>query len=359
VAPADQAGGTAAGIWQNNGLGVLSQVQALGPLRGFVAADLDGDADIDLVGANVSNVAAPSIVIVTNLGGGVPGFSTQTVATLGAGAQIGALNVADADSDGDLDVLVPVYVSNQLLGILNGGPGVWTPLVLGTVDLPASSPALTGGRATAFDVDGDAWNDLVYSARVTGTAVSSAGDSPVQILRRTGMSLSSFTERSRYAAFGFTLAFDADDDGDADLMGSGLTRSRAVTGLQSGLKRQYGQGTPGSGGLPPHLGARGPVRTGFWAELRVAQALSGSNGVLAIGFNASNIPNSPLPGLTSYAAAAAVLLPFVQGPGNSHFPTFLAPSLAGQRIFLQAALADAAGPGGVIVTNGLEILIGY
>ncbi len=52
---------------------------------------------------------------------------------------------------------------------------------------------------------------------------------------------------------------DADGDGDLDLLGRDLLRGRRVPAPEGGLTRQFGAGSPGTGGVVPVLGAQGPV----------------------------------------------------------------------------------------------------
>lgn len=127
------------------------------PIGGFralqiVAADMDGDTDIDLVARADTSLSAPiSTVAVVLLGDGAGGFTSTTVAAVDG--QLTDLLLADDDHDGDLDVFVndPSIVStNGYLRVPNQGGGVFG----------APAFALPDGRAFVGRFDGDGYDDV-------------------------------------------------------------------------------------------------------------------------------------------------------------------------------------------------------
>lgn len=132
----------------------------------------------------------------------------------------------------------------------------------------------------------------------------------------------------------------------------------------SGSFVTYGGGTPGAGGHVPFLRGIFNPCPGHSIALEFGDFLGGTPGALFIGFQP-----------TSLAFVGGTLLvdpfgPFIQvsfpfpgaGPGDGDFrlPFVLAnePALVNLKLYLQAAASDAAAPGGVSLSNGLEETIG-
>lgn len=162
--------------------------------------------------------------------------------------------------------------------------------------------------------------------------------------------------------------FDVDQDGDGDVFGPHTTRGRRFAGADDGFGRQYGSGSPGSGGVRPLLGFRGPLRPGSsTAALRVCRGVGGGQAFVRIGAGPAYARGGPLPGLVSlhrppYLPLATVPLGGPSGAagagaGELSLTPFLAP-LAGTHGWLQAFVLDPGAPGGVSATNGLELAFG-
>jgi len=81
----------------------------------IVAADIDGDGDIDVVGAASG---ANQVVWFQNDGSG--GFSSRQVIAAGAGQPF-SIEVADIDADGDLDVLAALFMGDEVALYENDG----------------------------------------------------------------------------------------------------------------------------------------------------------------------------------------------------------------------------------------------
>jgi hypothetical protein len=122
-------------------------------------ADLDGDGNPDLL-ARTINDAAHSIEWYPNLGGGVFGPARTVVANL---LFPSAMQAADLDGDGDLDVLTSAVSSGkQVTWSENLGAGLFAP--------PAtiSSTPNTPTDVSAADLDGDGDLDVLSASSSDG-----------------------------------------------------------------------------------------------------------------------------------------------------------------------------------------------
>jgi hypothetical protein len=113
----------------------------------MVAADLDGDGDVDLA---VANQQSFNVTILRNNGSG--NFTEPASSPEAAGTHPQGITVADLDGDGDKDLAVANQSSNDVTILKNGGTGNFVQ--------PASSPEPVGMRpfavvAANFDGDGD------------------------------------------------------------------------------------------------------------------------------------------------------------------------------------------------------------
>ncbi|MCA9322182.1 MAG: hypothetical protein KDB53_15685 [Planctomycetes bacterium] len=156
---------------------------------------------------------------------------------------------------------------------------------------------------------------------------------------------------------------DLDNDGDLDLdlVGRHTILNNAHTPATHGLKRQYGQGTPGSAGIEPRLSATGPFIAGQPASISVTGGVGGSSMILVFGDQPLDHPNTPLPGLSLYTNAANTSAWTLGGtygvPGtgtiqlNDVVPSFV----AGQTYYHEVFLFDPGVPGYITHTGGLQI----
>ncbi len=114
----------------------------------IVAADIDGDGDLDLL---IGNGGAPGH-LTTRFNDGTGIFSGGAALTLGNNA--GPVTAADVDGDGDLDALVAISGLDQVTVCRNNGSGVFT---VGSTLAVGDGPT----DIAAGDVDGDGDLDLL------------------------------------------------------------------------------------------------------------------------------------------------------------------------------------------------------
>ena len=213
------------------------------------------------------------------------------------------------------------------------------------------------------DVDVDGNPDLVLGRR------SESLDYPnhhLSVLRGTGAPFEfEFGGTWNTGAIGGFV--DADQDGDLDAYNTaGVLRSTPFEGADAGLARQYGAGSPGSGGAVPVLGATGPWRVGSTsASLRVALGNGGAPAFLAVSPAEDLVVDFPFAGLTTLVSPGLLnLLQFGldglgAGDGDLVLPVSLNdPAFVGLNRFHQVFVVDAGAASLLGLSNGLEISIG-
>jgi uncharacterized repeat protein (TIGR01451 family) len=256
-----------------------------------VAADLDGDLDVDLAVAN----QAGTISILLNDGLGT--FTQPTSSPETAGNPT-ALAAADLDGDHDLDLATTNAAAGTVTILLNGGTGDFT--------AAASSPETVGTGPSAIvaaNLDADPDIDL---------AIANAGSDDVTILLNNGTA--NFIEpiwSVEAAGDGPSAIASADLDGDldADLAVTNNASSDVTILLNDGFGNfEDAVGSPlAVAGNPPAVAAADMDGDGD-ADLAVAQAEGGSVAILlndgSAGF--SELDSSPeLTGNSPTAVAAA------------------------------------------------------
>ncbi len=161
----------------------------------IVAADLDGDSDIDVATANNGS---SSVTKLLNTGAGA--FTSG--GTQAAGLQPSAIVAGDFDGDGIADIAA-ANLSNTLTILLSTGAS------------PPPTPATLSGPVSlaAGDFDGDGDNDL---------AVANSDNSTVLVLRNTGNIAAGLFEEAatltRAERPAFVTAADFTGDGKLDLI---------------------------------------------------------------------------------------------------------------------------------------------
>lgn len=132
---------------RNNGSGTFSGNQAfdnLSTAHTVASADMDGDGDLDLVVAHGGYDNAVTVVL--NNGSG--GFAAQP--TMYLPLEVGGLNLADINSDGDTDIFV-----------LSGyGPAIYLDNI-GGASFNGYYTDLQGSRIAVSDLDDDGLPDIV------------------------------------------------------------------------------------------------------------------------------------------------------------------------------------------------------
>ncbi len=148
-------------ILKNKGDGDFEPAQFLsvsGECADVVAADFDGDSDIDLalcVGGY--GTSGQSVAVFKNSGGGV--FGAQQTYSCGAGPT--GIVAVDVDRDGDLDLVTANWTWNEsdVSVLYNSGSGAFGART--DFAIPGTQPY----KLSAGDVNGDSWPDLVVSVR--------------------------------------------------------------------------------------------------------------------------------------------------------------------------------------------------
>jgi hypothetical protein len=193
-------------LWRNNGDFPVTWSEEIISMdvpgaRSVYADDLDGDGDLDIVGAAFES---DEILYWLNDGGNPVLWVENTISNICNGAH--HVVVFDIDYDGDADVLCCATISNQIVLWLNdgGSPLQWTRKI------PAMffSGALRVGIGD-FDLDGD--DDIVGSAYV-GHDVSwwnREGNDPIDWVEK---EIDTFCQ----GAWALDVC-DIDNDGDVDV----------------------------------------------------------------------------------------------------------------------------------------------
>jgi hypothetical protein len=196
----------------NNGvpdqLDVSAVIGSSATIYGMDYDDLDGDGDVDFVGASYNGLA-----IFTNQGDtdndGNDNFITSTISSSN-GSGVYDVTIADFDGDGHLDI---TSVGDQYNEVLfgNGGNG---DNVLNISDYTLSTIGSTPGNVNVYGVDsgdlnGDGFTDFVRSAYSQG---------PLQIFYSDGAAGTFSTQVIEDAYDEYSMGIDIGDiDGDGDL----------------------------------------------------------------------------------------------------------------------------------------------
>ncbi|MDF7813362.1 T9SS type A sorting domain-containing protein [Hymenobacter sp. YC55] len=188
----------ALGLLRNDGTGKLAPLVDLNvATQRFRPGDIDGDGDLDLVYASISN----GLGVLRNNGTGTFSLASGTIST---SSEVGSLALGDVDGDGDLDLVFSEAASKTLQVRLNNGTGSFT----GTSQVSISSNAM---RIELTDLDND--GDLDALTGYGGTATG-----PLNIRLNNGQGQFSGTTELPVGGYRGTIGLaDFDDDGDVDI----------------------------------------------------------------------------------------------------------------------------------------------
>jgi len=353
--------------WLNDGSGFLVPAQDLGDERLKGVADLDGDAIPDIVLRTV-NPDAPGVRL--GLGDGTFGPIGRRIDGLRVDF---AIAIADFDRDGDADVIGLSTVERAPFAIFrNGGSANFTPSFPLGFDFSAETSAGAAPIVVPTDFNGDGRLDLVVRAP------TSIGTHPLSALFAAEEDGLNYVPPV-FQVFWASRAADVDGDGDEDLIQAKFTlgsasdttviqadrvvRCRRVEPPASGVRRQYGDGTAGAGGIVPVLGVAGPnLVPGVRPELRLRGALGGSRAILLIGRREASESARGGTLLVDETWRRKFRLDGARGAAGAGAFTFasrpLADRRAGRTLFFQALVLDAAAPGGFAFSNGLAVTVG-
>ena len=205
-------------LYTNNGLGNFTEVSDT-PFEGvensaLVFADLDADQDIDLVilGRNsLNNLSTSSYLNDRN------GNFTRVIESAFEGVSNSSIAFSDIDNDGDNDLFITGR-DNNLLPVaklyINDRGGLFSESKHTIIPLENGSNAFA-------DIDGDNDDDLIISgADVLGNSVTE-----LYINDGSGRFTKSLTNNFEDVRLGSLAFADIDNDGDPDLVISGLNNS--------------------------------------------------------------------------------------------------------------------------------------
>jgi VCBS repeat protein len=340
-------------VWSNDGLGHFTA--GAGFLDEFVhfVGDLTADGIPDVASSWLAYPGASygSVGWHRGLGGGVFQARTAVSPVAHQGARFA---VEDLDADGDLDLAIAYLFTLTIHW--NSGGGAFTPEPVSTITLTNASVA---HRVWSTDVDGDGRIDLLVSG-------SYREPNGLVVLRRkpdnTGWEapVVHVVHPNDYFE---GVPCDVDGDGDEDFVTDRRIRNVARSLPDSGWRRQFGAGTPGTGGLVPTLGASGPFRIGESAELRIRGGLGGATGVLTVSLVHGG-QHGPRGWISPTFDQLLTRLPFVLGgtPGSAGTGSWsraitVPPSFLNQTRRYTVAIDDPAAADGLARAN--ELVISY
>ncbi|MCH8828478.1 MAG: VCBS repeat-containing protein [Planctomycetes bacterium] len=170
--------------------------------RSVVAADIDGDGDLDIVSASAID---DTIAWYENTAGDGSAWTKMEISIIADGAR--SVAVADIDGDGDLDVISASYEDDKIAWYENtaGDGSAWTEIVVTTSADGANS-------VVAADIDGDGDIDIVSASLLDDTISwydNASGD---------GLAFSTTAISTTSTGASSVFAADIDGDGDIDIV---------------------------------------------------------------------------------------------------------------------------------------------
>ncbi|MGA1523840.1 MAG: FG-GAP repeat domain-containing protein [Planctomycetota bacterium] len=320
------------------------------------AIDLDGDGDADVLSASAFD---NKIAWYANDGAGNFG-PQQVISTAANGAS--SVYATDLDGDGDADVLSASSADRKIAWYANDGAGNFGPQRVITTAADFASSVY------ATDLDGDGDVDVLSASRDDDKIAWYANDGARNFGPQQVITTSADAPYSVYAV-------DLDGDGDADVLSASYFDDKIawyetrIVPPTTSTATTYGVGC----GAPPLTFTPTSVAiTGHAMTARVTNAASrlcfvaigGSDTVL------NGLPVLPLDlalvgmsGCNLYQSTEVLGLPTTGSPvpGQATFSLGVPPAaqLVGQHLYLQAiCYAPGANPLGAVTSNGIDFLVG-
>ncbi|MFN0245209.1 MAG: FG-GAP repeat domain-containing protein [Planctomycetota bacterium] len=326
--------------------------------------DINRDGLPDLVG-HVGFGTHDWLEVGIRRGMGAGTFGSTATWSSGHGVRdlLAQFDIGDADGDGDLDMIV-TDVEDLVLYTNSGQPTI----NLGLFTASVVKDRIFGGfgsqaiqRSALFtDANGDGKLDIVASP--SGWYGGHVSNGAAIFLRNAG---NTGYEPDFKQIMMPSARVDVDGDGDEDLIGDNVYRSRRFEGEDGGLRRQGAGALEGAGGVLPTLGAVGPFRAGETVHM----GLTGATGHVSGRLLATNVTGSSLlfgGGNAGHSPAQRVLRPFLvtsgaagaAGVGTWSTQFEVVPGLVGRTMRYQIELTDPWAPVGVSRTNELLLTFG-
>ena len=176
------------------------------------AADVDGDGDLDVLG---TATLVHDITWWENLNGAGTSWAEHTIDGDFGGAH--SVHTADIDRDGDLDVLGAALFDDDITWWenLNGAGTSWTEHTIDGAFERAYS-------VYASDLDGDGDTDVLGTADTVGAAATADDIKWWENLNGAGTSWTAHTIDNAFDGAASAHAADVDGDGDLDVLGAGF-----------------------------------------------------------------------------------------------------------------------------------------
>ncbi|MEC8651667.1 MAG: VCBS repeat-containing protein, partial [Planctomycetota bacterium] len=327
--------------------------------RDIELADVDGDGDIDVL---VCFYISDELAYFRNNGNGAT-FTKVSIETGALGVR--TVKAGDLNGDGIVDVVRTTVLNGQLAYFPGTGGGSFGPKVI--VNTYATSP--TGGGTSGIDpmgprgldvadLDGDGDLDLVVASEANNRVRVHYNDG-------SGNFIAPATNASANAgSVSHVFTVDADGDGDLDVLSTAPATGRVR--LHRNLCDQgcatvttYGSGCAGA----PSLTSNNPKLNGSW-DLTINGLGAAPAAFLWFGNQASN-PGLPLaalgaPGCSAYTNGNLGAFLVLATAGSGVYPLSVPnnTALIGASLACQATAATTLNSFGIATSNGLLATVG-